>query len=72
MLVDLFHRVDELRVGVLARVSVEEPVDVRKQNEEVRLDRHGHDGRERIVVADAELLGGDGVVLVDDRQRAEL
>ena len=38
-----------LRVGVLARVSVEEPVDVRKQNEEVRLDRHGHDGRERIL-----------------------
>ena len=54
------------------RVLVIQPVDVREQNEEVRLDRHGHDGRERIVVADAELLGGDGVVLVDDRQRAEL
>ena len=63
---------DELRRGIAVRVGREQTVDVRKQDEEVCPDRPGDDGGQRVVVANAQLLRGDGVVFVDDRQRAQL
>ena len=57
---------DELRRGIAARVGREQTVDVRKQDEEVCPDRPGDDGGQRVVVANAQLLRGDGVVFVDD------
>ena len=36
------------------------------------MDAPCHDGGEGIVVADDDLIGGDGVVLIDDRQRPQL
>ncbi len=63
---------DELRRGIAVRVGCEQAIDVRKQDEEVCPDRPGDDGGQRVVVTDAQLLRGDGVVFVDDRQRAQL
>ena len=54
------------------RVGGIEPVDVREQDQQIRPDARGHDGRERIVVADAEFRDRDGVVLIDDRDRVQL
>ena len=36
------------------------------------MDRAGHDGPQRVVVPHLDLGGGDGVVLVDDGQSAQL
>lgn len=63
---------DELRRGIAVRVGREQTVDVRKQDEKVGPDRPGYDGGQRVVVANAQLLRGDGVVFVDDGQRAQL
>ena len=49
-----------------------EPVDVGEQHQQVGAD-HGGDARgEPVVVAVADLAGGDGVVLVDDGHGAQL
>jgi hypothetical protein len=56
-------------VGVQGGVLVVQAVDVGKEQQGVGADQRGHQRGERVVVADADLLGGDGVVLVDDRQQ---
>ena len=56
------------RIG--GRRRVVEPVDIRQQDQQIGA-RHGGDARgEAVVVAVADFVGGDGVVLVDDRHRA--
>ena len=47
-------------------------VDVRQEDEHIGVDAPCHDGGECIVVADDDLVGGDGVVLVDDGQCPQL
>ena len=59
-------------VGVDVRVGGVEPVDVRQQDQQIRIDALGDDGRQRVVVADAQLLRRHGVVLVDDGHGAQL
>ena len=54
----------------LAGVAVVEAVDVGEQDEQVGADEVGDEGGEPVVVAEADLVGGDGVVLVDDGERA--
>jgi hypothetical protein len=49
-----------------------QPVDVGEQHQHVRADHLRHARGQPVVVAVADLLGGDGVVLVDDRHDAEL
>ncbi len=49
-----------------------EAVDVGQEDEQVGAHHGGDAGGEAVVVAVADLVGGDGVVLVDDRDRAEL
>lgn len=53
-----------------AGVAVVEAVDVGEQDEEVGADEVGDEGGEAVVVAEADLVGGDGVVLVDDGEGA--
>ena len=61
-----------LAFGVLRGRRGVKPVDVREQHETVGR-HHGGDARgEAVVVAVADFRGGDRVVLVDDRDRAEL
>ena len=55
-----------------ARVGVVEPVDVGEQHQQVGVHEVGDQGGEPVVVAEPDLGGGDRVVLVDDRQHAEL
>ena len=63
---------DELRIRIDGRVGRVETVDVGQQHQAVRT-RHLRDtGGETVVVAVADLGRGDRVVLVDDRDRAEL
>ena len=52
-----------------ARVAVVQRVDVGEQDQRVGVDQVGDQRREPVVVAEADLVGGHGVVLVDDRAR---
>ena len=59
----------------LGAVEVRRPrvqrVDVGEQHEQVGADELGDEGGEPVVVAEADLVGRDRVVLVDDRQDAQ-
>jgi len=44
---------------------------VGQDDEHVRLDEVGHECRERVVIAEADLVDRDGVVFVDDRDDAQ-
>ncbi len=57
--------------GVLPRIGGVETVDVRQQHQQVGADHLGHAGGQAVVVAVADFLGGDRVVLVDHRRDAE-
>ena len=65
-------RVDELGVGIDARVGGVQTVEVGEQHEHGGADVVGDERGEPVVVAVADLVAGDGVVLVDDRHRAQL
>ena len=52
--------------------TVVQGVDVGEQHERVGADQVGHQGGEPVVVAKADLVGGDGVVFVDHRHDAEV
>jgi hypothetical protein len=56
----------------LGRRSVVQSVDVAEQDQQVGVDEVRDERREPVVVPEPDLAGGDGVVLVDDRQDAEL
>ncbi len=57
----------ELGVGFHTRRRVVETVDIRQQHQQVGT-HHGRDAcAETVIVAVADFVGGDGVVLVDDR-----
>ncbi len=53
-----------------ARVAVVDAVDVREEDQKVGVDEVGDEGGEPVVVAEADLVRGDRVVLVDDREGA--
>lgn len=46
-----------------------EPVDIGQQNQKRCMQHRSHLGRERVVVADLQLLNRDRIVLIDDRNR---
>ena len=75
---DRQHRVvggdlcDEHGVGVEPRVRRVQAVEVGEQDEQVGLHGVRHERRDPVVVAVAQLVAGDRVVLVDDRDAAEL
>ena len=69
LVVDLDDLLDQRRRGVEARVGGEEARRVGEQHEEVGVDQVRDQRREAVVVAEADLVVGDGVVLVDDRAR---
>ena len=58
--------------GSSARVGGVEPVDVGEQHQHVGAGHARHLRRQPVVVAVADLVGGHGVVLVDDRHHAEV
>ena len=70
--VDLDDLLDERRVGVEPRIGGEQPGGVGEQHEHVGADEVRDERGEPVVVAVADLVVGDGVVLVDDRHHAEV
>ena len=71
-LVDLDDLLDERRRRVEAGIGGEQAGGVGEQHEQVGVDQVGDERGEAVVVAEADLVVGDGVVLVDDRHDAEL
>ena len=67
---DARHQRNVPGVGVGGRRRVVEAVDVGQQHQQVGARHRGDAGGEAVVVAVADLGGGDGVVLVDDRHAA--
>ena len=63
---------DELGRRVAAGIGREEPVEVGQQHEHVGAHEVGHERGEPVVVAEADLVVGHRVVLVDHRHAAEL
>ena len=63
---------DELGIGVGVRIAVVQTVDIGQDDHEVGIDEARGERGERIVVAELDLLDGDGVVLVDDGHHAQL
>ena len=57
---------DEARV-TFSRVGVVKPVDIGEQHQRVGSDQMRDQGRESVVVSEPDLIGGHGVVLIDDR-----
>ena len=70
--VDLDDLLDQRRRGVEAGIGGEQAGGVGEQDQQVGVEQVGHEGGEAVVVAEADLVVGDGVVLVDDRYDAEL
>gem|GEM_PF-4860709 len=62
----------ELGLGMEARVGGVEPLLVGEDEEGVGIDEVGHQRAERVVVAELDLVGDDGVVLVDDGYHAQI
>src|SRR3954447_954399 len=56
----------------LAGIPVVEPLDVAEEQQQIGVHQVGDQRGEAVVVPEADLCGGDGVVLVDDRQHAHL
>ena len=71
-MVDLDHLLDERRLRVAPGVGRQEARRVGQQDEELRADQVRHQRGQPVVVAEADLLVGHGVVLVDHRHHAEV
>ena len=54
------------------RILVIEPVDIAEDHRSVRFHQARDQGAQRVVVAEADLLDGNGVVLVDDGNHVQL
>ena len=70
--VDLDDLLDQRRLGVEPGIGGEQPRGVGEQHQQVGGDEVRHQRGEPVVVAVADLVVGDGVVLVDDRHHAEV
>ena len=61
----------DISAAPFAGIAVVEAGDIGEDHEQVRTDERAHERGELIVVAELDLVGRDGVVLVDDGHRAE-
>ena len=69
---DFFDHAEERRLGLARHRLLEvQAVDVGQDDEQVRTDQVDDLGRQVVVVPEADLVGGDRVVLVHDRHDAE-
>ena len=70
--IDLMHDRDKLGRRVLMRIGGIEAGDVGQRHAQVGRNQAAHERRQRVVVAELDLVDGNGVVLVDDRHHAQL
>ena len=71
-MVDLDDLLDERGGGVEARIGGEQPGGIGEQDEQVGRHEVGHQGGQPVVVPEPDLVIGDGVVLVDHGDDAQL
>ncbi len=71
-LVDFNDLLDQRGVGVKAWVGGEHSRGVGEEDQQLGADEVGDEGGEPVVVAESDLVVGDGVVLVDDGNDAEV
>ena len=64
--VDGLHLVQQAGVGMFPGVLIEEAVDVGEEHQEVGAHQVADQGGQVVVVPELELVGGHGVVFVDD------
>ena len=69
--VDLDHLLDERGIGLATGIAGQQPGGVGQQDQQPGPDQVGHQGGQAVVVAEADLLVGHRVVLVDHRDHAE-
>ncbi len=69
--VDFDDLLDQRRAYVHPGVGREQPGGVGQQDEQVGLEQVGHQGRQAVVVTEADLVVGHGVVLVDHGHDAQ-
>ena len=60
------HLGDRPGVGIAAGIAGIEGIHIGQQHQFIGADRHGHQGREGVVVAKAQFVGGQGVVFIHD------
>ena len=72
VVVDLDDLLDQRGGLVEPGVGGEEPRRVGEEHQQVGADQVGDEGGQAVVVAEADLVVGDGVVLVDDRHHPEV
>ncbi len=71
-LVDLRDLLDESGVRAQPRICVHQARSVREQHKELGGHQLGHECSNTVIVAEADLVIGNGVVLVDHRYHAQL
>ena len=71
-MIDLDDLLDQRGRRIEARIGGEQARRVGEQHEQVGVDEMGDERGEPVVVTEANLVVGDGVVLVHHRQHAEL
>ncbi len=64
------HLRKQFRVLVRRRIFVVKPFHIRKQNQKIRIRNARDRRRQRVVVANLQLVGRHRVILIDDRNRA--
>ena len=62
---------DKCCAWVLARISGVEPLLVGEDDETVGIDQVGDQRTKRVVVAELDLVGNNGVIFIDDRHGTE-
>lgn len=61
------HDRNKLGRGVLMRIGSIEAIDVRERHAQIGRNQAAHKRRQCVVVAELDLIDGNGIVLVDDR-----
>lgn len=64
--------VNQLRIRVVARISVEHAITISQDDQQIGLDQVGNQRRQCVVVAKTDLVGDHCVVFVDDRHHPKL
>src|SRR5207302_9261603 len=72
LVIDLDDLLDQRGLFVETRVGGEHPGCVGEEDENVGVDEVGDEGGQPVIVTEADLVVGHGVVLVDDRYHAEV
>ena len=67
---DLFHHVDMARRRIPGRIRRIKAVDIRQQNQEIRMHHRRHLCRQRVIVAQLQFFDGNGIIFIDHRNRS--